>query len=715
MDGDALDLKTAFDLLRRRAWLIIVVAALVLGVAGLALLAMRPVYSATALVLVDPSTKNLLDPDTETTGSGSDSLRVDGEVELVKAETTLFAVARELNLAADPEYGFRLGMLDMLRSVLHLGDPVQPSAKETLAAALGNLRDNVLVQRRGLTFLIAVSARSQRSDFAAQIANAVSRTYIRQQLEAKVASTLASAAILKDRMSEASAAVGESERAFDAFIEQNITRIGEATGRTDFLQMRDEIARLDGLRAQSSSLLGRAASSLARRDWTAVATTLRDETISNLERQRAALLGDVADASEASELAVDLRGRVAAIEAQLVAATTEAVAGLRQDVVNAEARVAELRAQLRNSILQSDLPSEILAGIYGLQQASEIARTQYQALLTRQKDLDTQAYLQVADSRLAAEATPPDTPSFPNPRLILLLAGLAGLGLGIALAFLIENFVGGFTSAAQAEAILKAPVVAAVPRQRPIRRDGGETLTVADSVVLAPLSAYSESIRRVRIGIDQAVRKRTRSDATEAKSGSVILVTSAAPGEGKTTVALSLARANALAGMSTLLIDCDLRKPGIHKLLGIEASGGLLEYLAHSSDPSDLKAILTVDPGSGAKVIVGSRRSDGATDQFVTGKTFARLIAAARTNFDVVILDAPPVGSVVDGLYLAGMTDAIAVVVKFSSTPQQEVKAAMASLIGAKADDVPILTILNHQTSNPAAYRSKYAGYYAEA
>lgn len=80
-----------------------------------------------------------------------------------------------------------------------------------------------------------------------------------------------------------------------------------------------------------------------------------------------------------------------------------------------------------------------------------------------------------------------------------------------------------------------------------------------------------------------------------------------------------------------------------------------------------------------------------------------------------MVPDAPPAGSVVDGLYLAGMTDAIAVVVKFSSTPQQEVKAAMASLIGAKADDVPILTILNHQTSNPAAYRSKYAGYHVEA
>ena len=195
----------------------------------------------------------------------------------------------------------------------------------------------------------------------------------------------------------------------------------------------------------------------------------------------------------------------------------------------------------------------------------------------------------------------------------------------------------------------------------------------------------------------------------------VLAVSSAAPGEGKTTLALSLSRAYALAGMSTLLIDCDLRKPSVHRQLGMKASDGLLEYLAGSSDTVELKSIMTVDVGSGAQIVLGSRRSDIATDQLVAGKTFARLVAAAKKNFDIVVLDTPPVGPVVDGLYLAGMADAIVFVVKWSSTPQQEVKAAVASLGSAKADGVPILAVLNQQTINVAAYRGKYAGYYAEA
>jgi Mrp family chromosome partitioning ATPase len=147
----------------------------------------------------------------------------------------------------------------------------------------------------------------------------------------------------------------------------------------------------------------------------------------------------------------------------------------------------------------------------------------------------------------------------------------------------------------------------------------------------------------------------------------------------------------------------------------MDASEGLLEYLSGQSDVTELKTIMTVDDGSGAQIVLGSRRSDVATDQLIAGRTFAQLVAAARRNFDVVVLDTPPVGPVVDGLYLAGMADAIVFVVKWSDTPQQEVKAAISALSGAKAPDVPLIVVLNQQAGNPAAYRSKYASYYAEA
>jgi len=131
--------------------------------------------------------------------------------------------------------------------------------------------------------------------------------------------------------------------------------------------------------------------------------------------------------------------------------------------------------------------------------------------------------------------------------------------------------------------------------------------------------------------------------------------------------------------------------------------------------PFDLRAIMAVDTGSGAQVVFGSRRSDVATDHLVAGRTLTRLIGAARQNFEVVILDTPPVGPVVDGLYLAGIADAIVFVVKWSATPQQEVRSAISALVAAKRDTTPLLVALNQQDTNPRAYGGKYAGYSAES
>lgn len=715
MGGDSFDLRDVLGLLRRRIWLIVAVAVVVVGAAGIALLALKPVYTATALVLVDPSKKNLLNPEDVLGSSGSESLRVDSEVELVKSETTLLAVARDLDLASDPEFGPHFGLRDTLTAFLRLGEPKLPTGNEAYAVVIDGVREAVTVQRRGLTFLIAVDARSARPDFAATLANAVARKYIQQQLEAKVSSTLASRDIIDARITDASATVLQSERAFDDFIDSNLARITDATGRTDFATMRQQIDTLARARSDADSRIEMAELSLTQRDWNAVANDLKDEAVAALEQQREQLLSRLSTAADSGQTAVDLRAELGKVESSLEAAARGAVTALRQTVADSQAQVSELRGQLRTSILGSDLPSDILTSIYELQQRAEIARAQYQTLLTRQKDLDTQAFLQVADSRVVSDATAPTIPSFPNPRLILLLAGFIGLALGVGLAFLVENFVGGFSSEAQTESILKLPVVSSIPRQRTLKRAGSESFTVADVLVLAPLSVYSESIRRVRIGVDQALR-RTGAVGREGKAatGIVIAVTSAAPNEGKTTIALSLSRAYALAGLSTILIDCDLRKPSIHRQLGMDASEGLLDYLT-SNASQELRSIVTVDDASGAQVVLGSRRSDVATDQLIAGRTFTTLVNAARKNFDVVILDTPPIGPVVDGLYLAGMADAIVFVVKWSATPQQEVRTAVAALNTAKSETVPILTLLNQQSANPTAYKGRYAGYYAEA
>jgi capsular exopolysaccharide synthesis family protein len=353
----------------------------------------------------------------------------------------------------------------------------------------------------------------------------------------------------------------------------------------------------------------------------------------------------------------------------------------------------------------SDLPVEVLTRLYEFQQSADLARNQYESLLARSGDLQVQAELQIADSRIVSRALPPSQPSFPNPPLILMLAGLGGLGLGVGLAFVYENFVGGFSSESQLGLVTRLPVVGDIPLQKlpPDAR------SVADTLISAPLSRYSESIRRARAGLDQHLRG-MRDEKGE--GGRVIMVSSSVPQEGKTALALSLARAYAQSGSKTLLIDCDLRRPAIHKHLGVEPAVGLFEFLAARTEAETLSSIIMRDEETRLSVIVGSKRSDIPTDQLITSNAFSRLVAAAAANFEVVILDTPPVLPVVDGLYLAQYADAVLLVVRWSSTAQTEVRAALGRFDQAKKPQAPVLAVLNQQVHGPTRYGKNYNGYY---
>lgn len=708
MNDQGFDLRSILGLLRRQARLIAITVLAVLVVATAAVFTMKPIYTASTLVLVDPSRKDLLDPNAQMGGGSGESARVDSEVELAKSEATLLQTIEDEKLINDPEFGVRLGLRDTVLGFFRVTEPQLPTGDEALQSVMAKLRESVSVQRRGLTFMLAIQARSPDPVTAARIANAVAAAYIKVQLAAKIGSTLASRDIIQGRIAGASSAVSQSEGAFDKFIEDNIDTITAETGRTDLAALRAQLKDIGGNRARDAALAELVQRGLEQRDWAAVSANLGSEAVSALAAQRQQLVNSLADTVTDSQQSIDLRAEVAKLDTQLESSTTEELTTMRQRVATYQAQASDVRTQLRTSILSTDLPPEVLTNIYELQQNAEIARTQYQTLLSRLRELEAQAYLQVADSRVVSPTLPPSEPSFPNPRQILTLAGLAALGLGIGLAFLRENFVGGFTSEAQLHSFLRAPVISAVPRQKEARAGAGEG-GIGEHMVSSPLSIFAESVRRIRVGIDQSLQ---RSEASRPAGGIVIMVSSASPSEGKSTLALSITRAYALAGHRTLLIDCDLRKPSIHRQLGLEPSTGLLEYLTHAVKEDALPSIMTVDDESGAQVVLGARRSDIATDSLLSSTTFSRLISAARSTFDVIVLDTPPVGPVVDGLYLVKHADSIVFVVRWASTSQHDVRHAVALLQGAKKPETEILAVLNQQEISKSAYSGKYAGYY---
>jgi capsular exopolysaccharide synthesis family protein len=192
------------------------------------------------------------------------------------------------------------------------------------------------------------------------------------------------------------------------------------------------------------------------------------------------------------------------------------------------------------------------------------------------------------------------------------------------------------------------------------------------------------------------------------------MVSSALPSEGKSTMALSLARAYALTGKRTLLIDCDLRKPSINKHLNLEPNHDFIDYLRQDRSSATLTSLIMRDPLSNLTVLLGGRRSDIATDELVMSEKMGRILASARKHFDYVILDTPPVEPVVDGLYLSRHADMIVFVIKWASTPQSSAKRAVAALKENKNPNAGIVTLLNQQDRAKMSGNYSYSGYYTE-
>lgn len=706
MDEPEIDLRRIFGTIRRQLRIIVAAVIVAAAVAGIAIFSLTPIYTSSALILIDPSKKNLLDPEAQLIGSSaSDSARIDSEVELMRSDNILLDVVRSLDLVKSEEFGPSLGLRAQLMALLRIGNISLPTGEEALNQTLGKVRRAISVQRRALTYLISVEARSESPALAADLANAAASAYIADQVDSKVESVLASQSILNTRIEDARAKLAESEVSFDQFIQQNLDRIAQNSSRSDIRRLQEQFDALRSVRQQSASTAELVSDRLAEGDWQTIVASLQSDALTELEQQREALTDQLTTSDAQSPGSVDLRARLAQIEAEMRSAAEGEISGLRASIQSSEAEEDKLRQELRQIVLQGDLPPEILTQIYEVQQNAQIARDQYQNLLSRSQDLDAQANLQIADGRVVSPALAPSTASFPNNTIILALAIMGGLAVGVALAFLYENFVGGFVSEDQLESVLRVRVAGSVPfAKMPSERD-----SLADTVLTSPLSAFAESIRRIRASIDQSLRHQ---DPAMAR---VIVVSSTAPHEGKSTLALALGRSYAQAGQNTLLIDGDMRKPSIHRHVGADPSFGLLEYLKDPNDGQiEITSIVSRDQ-SGLSLVLGARRSDVPTDQLIMQPAFRRLIDASRRTFDVVVIDTPPVGPVVDALYVARFADVVLFISKWGATSQSDAKQAVGLLQSSVDDATPTLAVLNGTHASQSNYYRKYGAYYSEA
>jgi succinoglycan biosynthesis transport protein ExoP len=307
-------------------------------------------------------------------------------------------------------------------------------------------------------------------------------------------------------------------------------------------------------------------------------------------------------------------------------------------------------------------------------------------------------------------ATPPVSPSYPKKSLTVFVAVGFGFIIGVGLAILIEVLNAGFTTAEQVESILNLPVLASISAA------SGDQLTIDGSVlplhqfiVKKPLSRLSEAIRTLKTGIRM-------SDVDHPPQ--IIQFASAVPNEGKTTLATCLAYSVSSAGGRVLLIDADMRNPSLTRNMNSKNQAGLVDYLVESQQ---LEHIIQKGSVGEPDFIAAGSKTNNPPD-LIGSARMHDLLETFRNYYDLIIVDSPPVGPVVDSVILSTIVDKVVVVVRWSATARQMVSQCIGKLSTSKKVAGVIFNLVDEERAEKYGryaysyyYRNRYyKNYYVE-
>jgi polysaccharide biosynthesis transport protein len=371
-----------------------------------------------------------------------------------------------------------------------------------------------------------------------------------------------------------------------------------------------------------------------------------------------------------------------------------------QEAMNREEMLSKAVAQTKTEFDQINARSfEYKA----LKQEAEGDKGLYQELVRKIKEAGINSSFQNSSIRLSDTARPSNKPVFPDTRLNIVLAFFFSTLLGVAAAIISDVMDTTVRDPEQIQRSLKTELIGSLPMVKDWHRGILPGAQNDKEKALARVSgqnssAFEEAIRTLRDSILLSdVVRRPRS----------LLLTSATPREGKTTTSIHLALAHSLQGRKTLLIDADLRRPGIHGRMGLSGDVGLSAVV---NAEADWRAVLQKAEGyPDLDILVAGRASRRAADRL--GVTLERLIAEAEGAYDLIIVDAPPLLGFAEPLQMAAIVDGVVVIALAGQTNRNAVAGVLTSLRRLKAN---VIGLALNEVSEGMSDRYYYYGYYGK-
>lgn len=668
----------------------LIVAAVVFGLALLAYSLQKPKYAASARVAIDrQQASELVTVGRDQPNITADSGTVDTEVQVIQSPSIAGAVVDRLKLAAREGYGFS-------------EDVPAVSAEAARARAVKVVRDNLEVQREGLSYAISVTFKAKDPVLARDVVNGVVDAYVNGRVSDQSQRREQDIQQLSDRLGQLRSDVISAETAVAQY--RAATNMNDLESTSSSLQ--SGIAGLNSqlatARADQAAAQARAAASQGG------AAALDSPVIRELRTEEARLSAQLTDLSGRYGPTHPARTAVERQLSDIRSAVREELARVRannQSEVNAAQRSA---AAIQSAINQSQ--GRLLAGnnasvrLAELERNAESSRALYQAFLDRYRQSMAAQGTERSNANIIALAAVPSDPTSPNAAVFiaggLIGAIILGLGTGLVLEFQEQ----GFRSRKQLEDLLHLPALGAVPDLKSVdeaRGFSGGPAQISQYVAENQDSLVAESYRSIR-----AALKIGRTDQL-ARS---VVVTSSLAGEGKTTAALSLTRSIASSGLKVLLVDCDVRRRSASRELVGNVEHGVIDVLKGATS---VEAAILQDQVSGAHLLLQNAVARQDYD-LITSREMKALIDQLSDRFDLIILDTPPVLPVADARAVAAMADAAVLVVQWRKTSAQvatqalrELDQAGARIIGSVLSQVDIRR--SAMVDNDVHYYKPYA------
>lgn len=741
--AEGIDLREILRIARRRGPMVAVIGFLTALLGAVYALQLTPVYTAKSTLLIDTNQKNIINAEAIVSGIGRDNSALESELELIRSYDVAKRVVSKLKLDQQPKTEpSKVSVVRQLMSLVFSREPApQPVVNENHTdKVIRSLSRSIAVDRKGWTYVVDIKYTSSNPVKAAQVANAFADEYLVDQLEANYEVTRRANDWLSERLDDLRKKVRESERAVELFkVENNIVETNGSTLNDQQVAKLNEqliLARAESAQAQARYDQVQAVRKRGG-DITAFADALQSSALASLKGKASEIRRELANLSakygnrhpsvvSARAQLQDVRRSISSEAKRILTSTENAlqVAGSREKSIAAS--LAEVRGTASR-----DGQAEVI--LRELERESAANKALFESFLGRFKQTSEQEKLNTNNSRVIERASVPRGPSAPNKKSIVVLATMLGLGLGVGLAFLLEQLDAGYRTTVQIEKHMGVPVLASIPRSddelpgssigraarkyNPFgllpsvfrkgdkserRMKKSDRVSISRLVVQRPLSSFTEAIRALRMGIKFADVDRPQK---------IVLLASALPGEGKSTIASNLALHAAASGERVLIIDLDLRHPVLTSLYAPDAKQGAVELLLGEVD---LKQAIVKDAASGLHILPAPRRKDLThTAELLGSKRMKDLFAHLSGFYDLIVVDTSPLLPVTDGRALIDVVDSLVLVVKWETTARDAVDAALKQSLGAHGKLTGV--VMNDVVASRARYYDYYkSGYYSK-